>query len=117
LNPLEIGSLVALLNQQRLSEAEHGARTLLTVHPNAGMLWKILSVALLRQGREALPALRRTTELLPDDAEAHANLGAALHDRGQWTESLVSLRRALAIQPHNVEILVDAANATKALGR
>ncbi len=117
LNPVEIGSLVALVDQQRLSEAESRARTLLTVHPEAGMLWKILGVALLRQGKEALQALRRTTQLLPDDAEAHGNLGAALHDQGQWTESLVSLRRALAIQPHNVEILVDAANATRALGR
>jgi len=87
------------------------------VHPYAGMLWKILGVALLRQGKDALHALRRTTELMPDDAEAHGNLGAALHDREQWAEALESLRRALAAQPHNVEALVDAADALRALGR
>jgi tetratricopeptide (TPR) repeat protein len=117
LNPQEIGALVALIDQQHLSEAEHRARTLLTMHANAGMLWKILGVALMRQGKDALQALRRTTELMPNDGEAHGNLGAALHDRGQWAEALVSLRRALAFRPHDVEALVDAANALRALGR
>jgi tetratricopeptide (TPR) repeat protein len=117
LSPIDIGALVALVNQERLSEAEHRARALLTMHPNAGMLWKILSVALVRQGKDALQALRKTTQLMPQDAEAHCNLGAALHDRGQWAEALASLRRALAIQPDNLEALIDAANALKALRR
>ncbi|HEY2675769.1 MAG TPA: tetratricopeptide repeat protein [Steroidobacteraceae bacterium] len=113
----DIGALVALVNQDRASEAEHKARALLALHPDAGMLWKILSVALLRQGKDALQALRRTTELMPRDAEAHGNLGAALHDRCEWTEALVSLRQALALQPLNGEAMVDAANALRALGR
>jgi tetratricopeptide (TPR) repeat protein len=117
LNPHEIGALVALVNQDRLSEAEHRARTLLAANPNDGMLWKILSVALVRQGRDALQALGRTAELMPQDGEAHCNLGAALHDRGQWAAALTSLQRALALQPHNVEALIDAANALRALGR
>ena len=117
LNPNEIGALVALLNQNRFSEAEQGTRRLLASHPNAGMLWKLLSVALLRQGKEALQPLERTAELLPNDAEAHGNLGAALHDQGRWAESLASLTKSLAIHPHDAQVLVDAANATKALGR
>ena len=117
LPPQEIGALVALVNQDRLSEAQHRASTLLLKHPEAGMLWKILSVALLRQGKDALHALRKTTELMPQDAEAHANLGQALHDLGQWEGALISLRRALKIQPDNVEALVDSANALKALRR
>src|SRR5450755_4227587 len=56
-NPREIGALLALVNEERLSEAEHRVRALLAMHPNAGMLWKVLSVALLRQGKEALQAL------------------------------------------------------------
>jgi tetratricopeptide (TPR) repeat protein len=117
LNPSEIGALVALVEQDRLSEAEDNARALLTLYPNAGMLWKILGVALLRQRKDALAALRRTTVLMPHDAEAHRNLGAALHDQEDWAEALVSLRRALAIEPHDAEALVDAADAMKALGR
>ncbi len=116
-NPHEVSALVTLVNQDRLGEAELKARALLATQPNAGMLWKVLGVALVRQGKDALQALRRAAELLPNDAEAHANLGAALHDRAQWAPALESLRRVLAIQPGNVEALVDAANSLRGLGR
>ena len=117
LNAQAIGELVELVNQDRLSEAEHNARTLLITHPNVGMLWKILSVALLRQGKDALQALRQTTELMADDAEAHRNLGAALCERGQWALGLESFRRALALAPLDADCLVEAADALRALGR
>ena len=115
--PNEIGALVSLVQQERLAEAEQRAGALLKNHPNVGMLWKILGIALLRQGKDALPVLRRTTELLPQDAEAHANLGGVLHDQGRWDEALRSLQRALELRPRDPDSLVCAANATKALGR
>src|SRR5258705_11652432 len=95
LNAEAIGELVALVNEERLSEAEHSGRRLLAAHPNVGMLWKILSVALIRQDKDALEALRRTAELMADDAEAHRNLAATLCDQGQWALGLDSYRRAL----------------------
>jgi tetratricopeptide (TPR) repeat protein len=113
----EIGALVALIERDRLGDAEHRARALLTLYPDTGMLWKVLGVALLRQRKDALPALRKAAQLMPHDAEAHRNLGAALHDLEDWPEALVSLRRALAIEPHDTQTLLDAADATKALGR
>jgi tetratricopeptide (TPR) repeat protein len=117
LDPRKIDTLVALVEEDRLGEAEQQARALLTLYPNAAMLWKILGVVLLRQGKDALFALRKTTELMPRDAEAHRNLGAALHDLEDWDAALMSLSQALAIEPHNVEALLDAADALKALGR
>jgi tetratricopeptide (TPR) repeat protein len=117
LSPRDIGALVALVDQNRLGEAERGARALLEVHPGAGILWKILSVTLLRQGKDALQALHRAAQLMPQDAEAHANLGAALHDQGQWAQAAASLFRALAIRPDDAGTLIDAANALKGLGR
>ena len=116
-SPFEIEALVALVNADRLSEAEAQSRGLLQRHPHTGMLWKILSVALVRQGKDALQALQRTTELMPEDGEAHRNLGAAFYDRGQWAEALASLQQALALQPNEVGTLVDAANAMRQLGR
>jgi tetratricopeptide (TPR) repeat protein len=116
-NPREIGGLVLLLGQDRLAEAEHRARELLAMHPDEGMLWKLLSVALKRQRKDALPALRRTRDLMPQDAEAHRNLGAALYDQGRWAEALASLNKALELQPDNLDALVDAANCMKGLGR
>jgi tetratricopeptide (TPR) repeat protein len=113
----EIGALVALVDQQRLHEAEQRVRTLLARHADAGMLWKILSVVLVRQGKDARLALSRTAELLPQDAEAHRNLGRALCERGQWAPGLESLQRALALVPHDADCLVEAADALRALGR
>jgi len=117
LNPRDIGSLVALANSGAHEAAERGARGLLSKHPRAGILWKILSVALLRQGKAALPELHQAALLLPDDAESHANLGAALCDQGRWLEALPSLRRALAIDPGNLQARADAGNALFRSGR
>ena len=115
--PHDISALVALVDQGRPGEAENKVRALLASNPAAGVLWKILGVALAHQGKDALAALRRAAELMPNDTGAHANLGAALHDRGQWAQALESLRRVLAVQPDNVEALVDAGNALRGLGR
>ncbi len=117
LSTFDISALVALVNQERLGEAEHSARTLLKAYPDAGMLWKILSVAQLRQGKDALPALRKTTVLMPLDAEAHRNLGAALQDLGQWGPALQCFQRALELTPKDADCLVEAADALRALGR
>src|ERR1700733_12910320 len=83
LRPGDIAALVALANTGQHSAAERGARGLLSKHPRAGILVKILSVALLRQGKAALPELGEAALLLPDDAEAQGNLGAALCDLGR----------------------------------
>jgi tetratricopeptide (TPR) repeat protein len=117
LQPQQIRELVALVGQGRLSEAEARAHSLLAMQPAAGLLWKIYGVALLRQGKEAVPALRRAAQLMPEDAEAHCNLGAALHDQGLWLEAWISLRRALDIRPQDFDALLDAANSLRALAR
>jgi tetratricopeptide (TPR) repeat protein len=114
---LEVGALVALVNQGRPGDAERQTRVLLKSYPDAGILWKILGVVLVRQGKEALQALRQAAELLPLDPEAHANLGAALHDRRDWEAALVSLRRALELEPRAVQTLIDTGNTLCALGR
>jgi tetratricopeptide (TPR) repeat protein len=116
-HPNEIGALVALVDRDRLSEAERQAQTLLTVYPDAGLLWKILGVALMRQGKDPLQALQKASDLLPADAEALGNLGLAQHDQRLWAEALPNLTRALDLRPNDEQTLVAAANALVALGR
>jgi tetratricopeptide (TPR) repeat protein len=55
--------------------------------------------------------------LQPDDAEALRTHAAALLDRGQLQEALVSLNRLLEVQPRDVQVLMATANALCALGR
>jgi tetratricopeptide (TPR) repeat protein len=101
----------------RLHEVEERTLALLKTHAGTGMVWKLLSVALVRQGKNALVSLRRTAELMPDDAEAHSNLGSALLAEGKHAEALASLRRALELLPDDPATLADAADALRALGR
>ncbi len=116
-SPQQLDGLVALLQQDRAAEAEARAWDAVRLHPNAGMLWKILGVALAHQRKDALQALRRAAQLMPKDAEALRNLGAALHDRGIWDEALASLQASLALEPDHPGALVDAADVLRALGR
>ncbi len=117
LSSQQIGMLVGLVDQNRLREAEHQSHILLLTHPGAGMLWKILGVALMRQGKDALPALRQAAELMPRDAEAHGNLATALRDQGHWTEAVASYQRSLALNPRSLEILNELGNVLRDLGQ
>jgi tetratricopeptide (TPR) repeat protein len=113
---VSIASLIHLIDTGRAADAEQRAAALLRARPSEGILWKVLSVSLLRQNKDALSALHRATELLPHDAQVHANLGSELAARGQWDAALASLRKALAIDPGNPDVLIDAAAAQQALG-
>ena len=81
------------------AEMAQRARELLDARPDDGLLWKALSVAQQMLGQDALPALRRAMQLLPQDAELAANLGALLAARGQWAEACAAYEQALRLQP------------------
>jgi tetratricopeptide (TPR) repeat protein len=115
-DPRAIGALVALVGQERLDEAERETRALIERHGEVGVLWKILGVVLLRQGRDAVAVLAKAAAMLPDDAEAHGNLGAALHDLGRWREAAPSLRTALQLNPRLPEAHRHLGNACLGLG-
>jgi predicted O-linked N-acetylglucosamine transferase (SPINDLY family) len=68
------------------------------------------------QGKDGLPALRRAADLLPDDAEAHTNLGNALQALGQLDAAVVSCRRALEIKPDLAEAHSNLGNVLRDLG-
>ncbi len=123
-NPLDIGTLVALMDAGRADEAERQARARLEGLPDAGILWKALGVAQRRQGKEALPALERTVQLLPRDAEAQANFTSALLDeaqslreRGRASEAIPFYQRVLALDPLALVAENDLGNALSELGQ
>jgi Tfp pilus assembly protein PilF len=95
--------LVALMNAGRNAELERKARELLNQHPNAGILWQVLSVSLTRQGKEDLQTLQMAAQLMPEDAAAHNNLGNALARRGRLDDAVANYRRALHLNPDFAE--------------
>ena len=112
----ELTALVTMLHAGALDAVEQRCRTLLEARPLDGMLWKILSVALLRQGSNALPSLARAVELLPRDAETHLNLGIALAATGKRADAVASYRRSLALNPAGIEALNNLGNVLRELG-
>lgn len=95
----DLNQLVALFNSGRLAEVELVAQGMLARHGNEGMVWKLLGLALLMQGKDSLPALRKAATLLPTDAELCNYLGIALVGKERFAEAITSLRRALKINP------------------
>jgi tetratricopeptide (TPR) repeat protein len=100
---IEMNQLVALFNAGRHAELEVEARDLLNLHPNSGVAWQLLSVALARQGKDSLHALQMAAKLLPEDPGAHNNLGNAFGRLGRLDEAVANYRRALLLSPQFVE--------------
>ena len=109
--------LIDLFSAGRVHDAELEARGLVARDPDFGFAWMALGIALQMQGGDALPMLRRAVELMPDDAEAHNNLGNALKDRGQLDDALRHYQRAVALNPDFPEAHHQLGIALKSLGR
>jgi len=115
--PDEINQLVTLFNSGRYAETQSRAHLLVEQYPDSGLAWKVLGASLQVQGNDALPALQRATKLLPDDADAHSNLGTALQNLGRTVDAVASYRRALEIKPDFAEAHYNLGNALLGLGQ
>jgi predicted O-linked N-acetylglucosamine transferase (SPINDLY family) len=112
-----LGPLIALFNTGRYAELESRARALLGLHPNSGAVWKLFGLSLRMQGKDALHAFQKTVELMPNDAEAHNNLGNVLKDLGQLDSAVASYRRALEIKPDFAEAHSNLGAVVKGVGQ
>jgi tetratricopeptide (TPR) repeat protein len=114
--PPRADALVALFHAGHFAEMELGARHLLARDPQAGVAWKLLGIALSRQGKDALPASRKAADLLPADPDAHHNLGITLQAAGQNAEAAKSFGRAIEILPTFAEAHRNLGTALQAQG-
>ncbi len=113
----ELNQLIALFNAGRYVELENRALLLIKQYPSSGFVWMGLGLSLQMQGKDALPALQKTAELMPDDAAAHNNLANTLRERGQLESSEASCRRALKINPNFAEAHSNLGLALLKLGQ
>jgi uncharacterized protein (TIGR02466 family) len=97
----EVQSLLNLFNAGQLPQAEHMAKTLIKVYPNALMLHNVLGVALERQGKfeEAAASYRKVIALDSNIAEIHFNLGVVLSNLGRIEEAVANYRKSIVLKP------------------
>ncbi len=108
---------IRLYSAGRFAELEKATRAALRLQPNYGFGWKLLGAALHAQSKDALPAFARAGALLPQDAEAHNNLGTALTRTGESEQALLSYQRAIALAPGYADARANIARLLAELGR
>ena len=81
--------------------------------------WKVLAAVLKQNGRinESLVICQKSTQLNPQDAEAHNNLGVTLKELGRLDESEASFRQAITLKPDYVEAHSNLGVTLQELGR
>ena len=100
-------SLGAVLSELgRFEEAENHLRRAIALNPQARDAHLNLGDALYKQGRyeEALEVARVAVEQDQDSFKAHINLGAVLSELGHFEEAENHLRRAIALNPQDVDL-------------
>ncbi len=115
--PPDVSPLLAMFKSGRYADLEAATAALLERHPDAGALWKLSGAALWMQGKDALHAMTRAAQLLPDDAEAHGNLGNVLRAQRRLDEAEASHRRALEVKPDYAEAHNNLGSVMRDLGR
>ena len=90
----------------RFEEAEINLRRAIALDPQARDVHLNLGTVLYNQGRyeEALEVARVAVEQAPDFFKAHINLGAVLSELDRFEEAETHLRRALALNPQDVDL-------------
>ncbi len=111
--------LEALLQAGRYAEVERLGLELQRRHAKSAQLAYLLGMAALLQGRpqEAVPLLRRATELDPRMAPALYNLGFALEKLDRLDEALAAYRRTVAAAPKMAEAFNNLGNVLQKLER
>ena len=112
----EIDHLVGLHESGEHVQMEQATRALIGLYPASALAWNVLAMALQFQGKDALPALQKTVELAPGDAEAHLHLGNAYMDRAQPDLAMPCFMRALELAPGFAEALGRLGDVLQAQG-
>jgi len=81
--------------------------------------WKVLGAILGQTSRvsEAVNANQKSVELVPQDAEAHNNLGNTLKELGRFDEAEVSYTQAITLKPSFAEAHYNLGITLQELGR
>ena len=115
----EMRKVVKLFTQGKLVELQPLANSLIKRFPVHGFGWKLLGNLHHANSRmeEAVRCMKKTIELMPNDAEAHANLTTVLYELGRHAEGLANARRAFALDPDSGKVNCNLGVTLHALGQ
>ncbi len=90
-------------NNGQYEEVEKRALNMLESNQNDAYIWKVLGATWRKmdRNRDALQAMRKGLTLMPDDAEAHANLGDVEQALGLLDEAEESFRSLVSLKPED----------------
>jgi Flp pilus assembly protein TadD len=102
---LQVNNLLDHYKNYRYSDAEKLAISMTQEFPEFPISWKVLGAILMRTCRmpAALVVNQKSVELVPNDFEAHYDLGIVLQELGRFEESEGNLRRAVELNPDFIE--------------
>lgn len=83
----------------------------LQVYPRNALAYEGWATVLHKAGRnaEAIPLLKRVTELRPDDPRGHFNYGNILIAMQRWAEAVPVLKKAVALNPSHLDSSINLA--------
>jgi protein O-GlcNAc transferase len=110
---------VALLQQEKLAEAQASFQQALQYRPDFAEAHSNLGVAFARQEKleEAANCFRRALQVRPDYTEALCNLGIMLLQQGNLPEAAANFQQAIRLRPEDAEPYVQLARALRQQGK
>lgn len=117
MNKSKMRRLTELFQAENWKELEKFARSLVKSDKKNGIAWKALGAALDAMGQDALAATMRALELLPDDPQAHFNVGCALKWHDKHDEACAYYRRAIEMRPYYPEAYSNLGNSLGICGK
>jgi protein O-GlcNAc transferase len=111
--------LIKLYNQGRFYDLINEAKKLINEYPKAFIIWNLLGAANKRLGKidQAFIFLKKVTELNPEYADGHNNLGVILQDQEKFQESIASFKLALSLKPNYSEAYNNLAITYKKISK
>mgnify|MGYP001341292415 CR=1 FL=1 len=108
-----------LKNGSKFEDAEILALSMTKKFPKFQFGWKILGAVLKKTGKftQSLSANQKSVELLPQDVEAHNNLGIAFMDLGRLKEAEASYQKSIQIKSDFALSYYNLADVQKQLGK
>lgn len=112
-------TLIGLLSQQRVAEAQALADQLSDRYPKHSLAWKVKGVLALQQARfeDAIKLLQKASALAPKDWEVFNSLGLAFKGVGKVKNAEAAYTQALRLQPEYTSAYANLGDLLREQGR